>query len=927
MKRRAILLMGSLLLLNVLACNLSGKPEPTAVALPTATTGPAATVPEPTTTFTTAPSLAATATSAPLTPTPLPARAEETTPRPPPEAPAAPTTLNVPLRVYNPLGVERAHEPVTSGLPLPRDLEMADPARLRLVDGDGRPVPAQFTPLARWGGAADDGSKPIRWLLIDFQAAVGPLDTAYYFLQEGGPGPMPAQPLTIDETDDALIVDTGVAWFRIRKADGGLTGPGLADPLLGRARSNGVEYLTSGPVDVRVALQGPMRASVHVAGAYRDASDTPLLEYTSRYWFYAGQSTVRLFHTVENNTPCPLGEDGQIDCYDIGCEGGVTFADLSIALPTGLGPGLAYQVGRLSGDLTADLVLYQDSSGTGYWDRYLEMTDWEGNPLDARPRLQSYVSFRGYRTTLGDEGIDHGDQAAGCLGIVGSSGSCTVLVPGFWQSFPKALRAAPDGAVEVGLFPDEFGPDGDAFTLRPGEHKTHEIAFALSADSASPVEGQEDAGRLFAQAPPEWYVESGAFGLTALPNDGDWPDHENYIRAQLDTAPTYEEWMDWSPNLLAAIERADFYGIFDHGDWPIDYEGYGVAPLNAKYDNDYGAWLQWARSGDARWFELAEALSRHVADVDILHTLHSPRHWSDGIAFGHSWHDEEGFANPHRNGGGNHPDTAYGMLGLLTAYYLTGYEKAYEAAMELADCIAYRLHNDASLCPYASDCSGEGYALAEGMYDAGCRPAANSLRIVVAAYRATADPRYLAVADALVDWARAEEQPYIHGPSGEDLAMRPWMLNMVLRALADYLEMRAEFGLPDTSHAQSTFLAYADWLRTWAWLDLEPIDAGPRAAYPYEWFLDDRQGDPGDEYALGNNVPAVNNWLLLGADAMAYAYRLSGDADYLERAATLFRTGSRDPWFEGDANTYAQSKETANSTSFGHIFLHEWGRK
>jgi hypothetical protein len=70
----------------------------------------------------------------------------------------------------------------------------------------------------------------------------------------------------------------------------------------------------------------------------------------------------------------------------------------------------------------------------------------------------------------------------------------------------------------------------------------------------------------------------------------------------------------------------------------------------------------------------------------------------------------------------------------------------------------------------------------------------------------------------------------------------------------------------------------------------------------------------------------VCNWLLLGADAMAYAHQLSGDADYLERATLLFRTGSRDPWFEDDLNFYAESKETVNSITFGHVFLHEWAR-
>jgi len=222
--------------------------------------------------------------------------------------------------------------------------------------------------------------------------------------------------------------------------------------------------------------------------------------------------------------------------------------------------------------------------------------------------------------------------------------------------------------------------------------------------------------------------------------------------------------------------------------------------------------------------------------VDILHNLHTPRHWGDGIAFGHSYHDEEGFINPHRNTGGNHPDTAFGMRGMLLTYYLTGYEKAYESALELADCIEHRLHNDWHLCEYFADCSGEGYGLGDsgGMYDNGCRPAANSLSIAVAAYRATADPRYLAVADAVVDWAKADDQPYIGGPTGTDHMVKPGMLNLYLCALADYLEMRDEFSLPDTYDAEGSFLTYADWLHTCPWLDLDPIDTGPRAAYPYE---------------------------------------------------------------------------------------------
>ena len=44
-------------------------------------------------------------------------------------------------------------------------------------------------------------------------------------------------------------------------------------------------------------------------------------------------------------------------------------------------------------------------------------------------------------------------------------------------------------------------------------------------------------------------------------------------------------------------------------------------------------------------------------------------------------------------------------------------------------------------------------------------------------------------------------------------------------------------------------------------------------------------------------------------------------------AAALFRTGTRDPWFEGDTNTYSATKETANSIAYGHIFLHIWAQE
>jgi hypothetical protein len=838
-------------------------------------------------------------------------------PSPTPTDTVPPGALDVTLTVEEKAGQARADEPVTSGVPIPLSVNLTNLGNLRLLDSGGQPVPAQFTPLAHWGAAPDDTGQPVRWLLVDLQADVPANGTSTYRLVDSG-GALPSYPtLNVADGVDAVTVDTGVAQFSISKTDGGLSGPDMSTALAGRATEvDGTTYNTTGPVTVTIVLEGAMRASVQVEGSYRDGGGAALVDYTSRYWFYAGLPTVRLFHTVENNNLCPLGAYDQPECYDIGSGGSVTVADLSLVLPADLTAPLSYEVGgeggSASGSLSDELLCYQDSSGTDSWDLFPTFIDWGGHPLDTRPRMQAYVSFRGYETTLGATTVDSGNQAEGWLAIGGSDATWTVAVRDFWQNFPKALRASTDGTIEIGLFPDEFGPIDYGFNLRAGEHKTHEVLLGYDA---SPV----GVGTLFAQAPAQWYVDSGALGLTALQNDADWPDHENYVDYQLTTSPEYEDWMDWFPNLFAAIEGTDFYGIFDYGDWPIDYEGYHVAPLNPKYDWDYGIWQQWIRGGDARWFGLAEAAGRHIADIDVMHNLHSPRHWYDGITFGHSYHDEDGFLNPHRNYGGNHPDVSFGMAGMLTTYYLTGYEKAYQSAMEFADCIEYRLHNDGNLCYFfpPGECSGEGYALMEGLYNAGGRPAANSLYVAVEAYRATADSRYLDVADALVDWADPTAQPYMGCPTipGDERMMRPWMLNMYLRALANYLEMRGEFGLPDTYDGESDFLAYADWLRTCPWIDLSPIDTGPRGAYPYEWWLDGRSA---------NDEPDVNNWTLLGADAQAYAHYLSAEANYLERATRLFRTGSRDPWWEGDALTYSETKQAANSVAWGHLFLYEW---
>ncbi|MCJ7588643.1 MAG: hypothetical protein MUQ00_12195 [Candidatus Aminicenantes bacterium] len=830
----------------------------------------------------------------------------------------------VKLTVSESTGSARRIEPVTSGIPLARSLNIKSTTKLRLVDSAGRAVPAQFTPLARWGSTPTDAAAPIKWLLVDFQvSSLAARQKAVYTLRNSG-----AQPsfptLTVTEQASTITIKTGAATFIISKQTGRLSGTGFKSPLIFQAvGSDGTSYSASKATDVDIVLQGKMRVSIRVKGQYLSAAGKKLLEFTNRYWFYAGQSYIRLFHTVENNTPGPLDEYGQISCYDIGSAGSVRFRDISLVAETNLKGTIGYSLGgdkEVKGTAGQDIKLYQDSIGTAHWNLYPTIKDWDGKALDAKPRMQAYVSFRGYKATAGTTSINTGQSAQGWLIAGSGSKKWAVAVRDFWKSFPKALRlSASKKKIEVGLFPDEFGPATYSFCLRAGEHKTHEILFDPACGNSTLP--RQFSNPLLAAAASSWYLRSGALGRVGARNTADFPLYEKYIDYQLTTSPDYEDWFDFFPNIFACLEGLDFYGIFDYGDVPLDYEGYHVSPMNLKYNMDHGMWVQWLRGGDARYFALAEAADRHIADLDILHFLHKPRHWSDGIMIGHSYHDEEGFKNPHRNYGGASCDLAAGIAGMIQCYYLTGYEKAWEAAVELADCFYYRISNDKLLTKYFPKSSGEGYALMEyidGIWATQERPAAHCINAMVAAYAATADTRYLNAAHAIVGWADPAKQPYINGPtgkSGDDDYMSPQFLNYYCKSLGFYLDTLAEFKQSDKYNAAKRIVTFQNFMRTYVWVDVKDIGFGARAGYPYRWYFNSRSD---------NKVPDLSSWLTLGADAMILAYEKGKEKNYLDRAKVLFRTGTNDPAWEDDANTYTSTKEMANAVVFGNNFIWHW---
>ena len=136
--------------------------------------------------------------------------------------PGEPNDLDVPMTLMETAGVERVADPVSVGVPMPRNLLM-ETDRLYVVDPAGQPTPAQFSPLMKWYPTERyPDAAGIRWVLVDFQADVPANGKATYRLRKRGPGEarqqlQPAQPVEIEKTDEAIHVKTGTFRFSVNR--------------------------------------------------------------------------------------------------------------------------------------------------------------------------------------------------------------------------------------------------------------------------------------------------------------------------------------------------------------------------------------------------------------------------------------------------------------------------------------------------------------------------------------------------------------------------------------------------------------------------------------------------------------------------------------------------------------------------------------
>ena len=608
------------------------------------------------------------------------------------------TFLRVPIDVVRAQPLLYEGLPVSGGVPFPYGL-LKSTTSFRLTTMEGEEFPLQIRPLAFW----EDGS--VKWLLVDTQLVNDALDKHLLLEIHQTPPPPPASsPLRVVPGPSAITVVTGPLAFSISKerftlfqdafldqnGDGKFTEEervSSGGDLVIRHRGSDYRSSLSRDYTLTVEEVGPLRVTLRADGWLKNANGERFCQYRVRIQAFAGKSDVRLYHTFIY-TGYPANKY-HYEYQNVELPENETIEEIAVESSFMPKAQADYQVGLPKGVLVGKLK---------------------------EPLLLAQGKYNQFRLMHGAETVHEGEKALGWIDLSSDSSGWSVGIRDFWQQVPKEILVDPAGSVKLSLWPASagpldlqtqavaYGPDAVARGSAFGLAKTHELLFSFHPNPLMPQTLHEKFSAF--QTPPllhadsEWIYESYALG--ALGPHKPSVEAESLLALLLD-------WAQRQPKLF------NWYGMLDYGDVLSWYR-------KEAYDKSYPEWgwhpegrwgwfgceqvgphaaflLQFARTGQYKYFDFGEASARHVMDVDTIHydtVTNDPRLNGKIIA------DHSHVGGMHRHNANHWGDRAEEashthVLGFLLYYYLTGYERAFDVAKEvgsfcLRDPVTYTRH-------------------------------------------------------------------------------------------------------------------------------------------------------------------------------------------------------------------------------------------
>lgn len=704
----------------------------------------------------------------------------------------------------------QSRQPVSFGLPFPRGGRFPR-GRFLLLDSCGRSHPTQSVVLRPW----NDGSP--QWVLFD--ALLPPLaaGTTVFELAvaEGGAQEEGGSRVSIAESGDHIELSNGSLCVEAAREGSSLlrrldfqgrrvsSGPGVELELLDRSGRSRLGRVDS----ARVETRGPVRSTVEVTGSFPSSQGC---RFKLRASVFAETGLIRLDVSIHNpNRARHLG-----GLWDLGDRGSLLFQGLTLRVPFEAAGACRLRWRSEQGGLVREvpgelgrLEIRQASSGGRNWNSRNHVDRLGLVPLD----------FRGYRVAH-PHGVESGLRASPTVSIATERFALGAAVPLFWQCFPQSIEVESEQLL-FWLFPRQ----GEGrHELQGGERRTQTLWLFAGDRSTDPLEELTWAHHPAAvRATPGWYAKSGAIPRL----------NEAHESRQEPLGVVLEGALDSGTGLAARREVIDEYGWRNFGEVWADHEGehyQGPAPVISHYNNQYdqvqGFLLQYLRTGDRRWRELYEPLARHVADIDIYHTVRDRAAYSGGL-FWFTDHYLSAETCTHRTysrfnqpkdgrpyGGGPSSNHLF-STGLLLAFYVTGEPDYRDSALELADWVIRM--DDGRLTPLGwldSGPTGLASVTATTDYHGPGRGSGNSVNTLLDGWVLSRDRRYLEKVESLI-------RRVIH-PNDDIAALdllnaeKRWSYPVFLAALVRYLELKAEAEQLDEAYAyaRASLVAYGRWM-------------------------------------------------------------------------------------------------------------------
>jgi len=604
------------------------------------------------------------------------------------------TQAEVLLTVRDHAGIARTAAAVRGGVPFPLG-QLTACEQARLVDAQGSDLPCAVRPIAHWW----DGS--VKWLLVDTQVDLPASGEAQLRLLPGEAAPV-GPTVAVAETDDEITVDTGAARFVFSRSRFGLPAAAWAD-LDGDGKAetqmvdepgefvcevehdppgepNEEEWLRDaaggtrerflatpdGDYAVEVESANSLRAVVKVSGWLANAEGRRLLQYTIRAHAFAGKPDLRLDVTFV------YAGDPQQDFIRA----------LSLRFPN---------VEEATGWALGGEAAHEGSLAAG---ESVSLTEIGPQKIYHLAPYDQDKSVR-YTVASGDTQVADGVEAAGWARLQGEDTVLSFAMRDFWQMHPKQI-ALDRGGLTLYLWPEQGGKVLDLrrrydyventyhydLSLWPyggeGVGLTHEMLLRFGPVEETPeVEMSAALDRpLILQCDPDYYASTMAFGPFAPADVANYPHLEGkqtfaveWIQAN-QRAFHWNGMMDFGDTLFHGYRTPSHYGYIAEKGWCS--RGY-VGWLNNDGTLIDSLFMHYLRTGDYETFLTAEAMCRHVMDVDTCHWCSEE---PDQVGGGHR-HDQQHWGNGVRG---------YGTAthGAIDYFCLTGNERALDVALEYA---------------------------------------------------------------------------------------------------------------------------------------------------------------------------------------------------------------------------------------------------